>query len=297
MAGGNLFGSRVRALRRREGMTQSELAERLGVSPSYVNLIENNRRPLSANLLLRLAREFTLDLGDFTSGEDSQSAHDLAEALGDPVFGDLEVDKSEIIELATSMPNVVSAVLRLYRAYRSASQSVGALSEKLAVDETLIKESPTEEVNDFIQSRGNYFPRLEKAAEELWRQANLRPGEIYSGLMSYLKTELSIETRLNFHHDADAMRRYDPERRIVQLNEVLPPRTRRFQLAHQVGLLSQSDLLDEMSGSPQLTTPAARALARVVMANYFAAAVLMPYDSFRRAAYEVRYDLELLAHR
>jgi len=43
-----------------------------------------------------------------------------------------------------------------------------------------------------------------------------------------------------------AMRRYDPERRVITLSEVLPPRSRRFQLAHQVALITQSQALDRV---------------------------------------------------
>src|SRR5690606_31639697 len=94
----------------------------------------------------------------------------------------------------------------------------------------------------------------------------------------------------------EVMRRYDPDRSVLSLSEVLPPRTRRFQLAHQVALITQTELIDRLSEAAELSAEA-RTLSRVVLANYFAAAVLMPYEPVRRAAAEVRYDLELLAHR
>jgi hypothetical protein len=292
----SLFGAKVRALRRRERLTQAELAERLGVSSSYVNLIENNRRPLSANLLLRLAREFSLDLGDFSAGDEGRIAADLAEAFGDPLLQNHGVKKAALVELATGMPAVAAAVLELYRAYRGARQSVGTLSEKLSVDDAVVATNPTEEVNDFIQRRGNYFADLEDAAEALWERARLRPGEIYAGLIEYLEREHGIETRLTRADQGEVMRRYDPDRKVVSLSEVLPPRTRRFQLAHQVALITQTELIDRLSEAAELSVEA-RTLSRVVLANYFAAAALMPYEPVRRAAAEVRYDLELLAHR
>ena len=293
-----LYGAKIRALRRKEGLTQAELAARLQVSASYVNLVENNRRPLSANLLLRLAKEFSLDLADFAAGEDGRIAADLGEVFGDPMFGGAAVDKQELIELATSLPHLAGAVLTLYRAYRDARQSVTSLSEKLSVEgDSGFAANPTEEINDLIQSRGNYFDDIEAAAETLWDQAGLRPGEIYPRLIDYLEREHQVETRLTRADQGTAMRRYDPERKILELSEVLPPRTRRFQLAHQVGLLIGAELFDRAGGADELSSGEARALLRVVLANYFAAAVLMPYEPFRRAAAEVRHDLELLAHR
>jgi predicted transcriptional regulator len=78
---------------------------------------------------------------------------------------------------------------------------------------------------------------------------------------------------------------------------VLRRGSRNFQLAFQVGILSQSDTLNRLSRDAQLTTAESRALCRVALANYFASAVLMPYQPFLRAAREERYDIELLGHR
>ena len=296
----SLYGSRVRALRRREGITQADLAKRLGVSASYINLIENNRRPLSANLLLRLAKEFKLDLADFSSGDDRRLNADLIEAFGDPLLADQTIAKSEIVELATSMPDIARAMLVLYRGYRASRDSADSLAEHLSdgTGSPLRTANPSEEANDFLQRHRNYFASLEEAAETLWKRASLRSGEIYPRLIEFLSREHNIETRLLRAKTGGAMRRFDPEQRVLELSEVMPPRTRRFQLAHQVALITQSELLDSLAAAaPELTTDEARSLARVILANYFAAALLMPYRPFRKAATEVRYDLELLAHR
>src|SRR5438128_1567967 len=66
------LGAKVRALRRREKLTQAQMANRLAVSPSYLNLIENNRRPLTATLLLKHAQEFQLDLASFSPSADAR---------------------------------------------------------------------------------------------------------------------------------------------------------------------------------------------------------------------------------
>ena len=91
------LGAKVRALRRREGLTQTQLAERLGISPSYLNLIEHSRRPLPAPLLIRLAELFRLDLQQLSSENDARSVADLMEVFGDPVFEAHDVASSEVI--------------------------------------------------------------------------------------------------------------------------------------------------------------------------------------------------------
>src|SRR5262245_56925477 len=100
-----LLGAKVKALRRRENLTQVELAERLGISPSYLNLIENSRRPLTAPLLIRLAQVFQLDLTTFAASDETQLSADLLEAFGDPLFETHGLTNADVRELASTWPN------------------------------------------------------------------------------------------------------------------------------------------------------------------------------------------------
>ena len=300
MADPLLLGAKVRALRTRANLTQAQLAARLGVSASYLNLIENNRRPLTANLLLKLAQEFKLDLSSFSSDESAQLISGLREAFGDPLFSDSEVSKRDLTELASSLPTAAQAILTLYRSYQNARNAAETFAEQLSLHGAtgaLASASPTEEINDLLQRHGNWFPDIEEAAERLWKDAGLQFSDVYGGLIRYLDNRHGIRVQVVEAKDGQAMRRYDPKRKLITLSEVLPPRTRRFQLAHQVALITQGASLDSLRSSAELTSEAARSLSRVVLANYFAAAVLMPYEPFLRAAREHRYDLELLAHR
>lgn len=299
---GPLLGAKVRALRRRENLTQNVLAERLGISASYLNLIENNRRPLTAPLLIRLAQIFQLDLSAFAAPDDTALTADLLEAFGDPLFDNHTVTKADVRELCATTPNVARAVLTLYRTYAAARESAASLAERLTDGEDLAGRDPSslppEEVSDLIQSRMNYFPELEEVAEALWREARLQAEDVYGGLVRYLRERLDINVRVvTVGDERTVMRRYDPETRTIGLSEVLPPRSRRFQLAHQVGLLTQSEVLDKITRDESLRAPESKALARVALANYFAAALLMPYKPFHEAAQAERYDIELLAHR
>lgn len=302
MADAPLLGAKVRALRRREQMTQVDLAERLGISASYLNLIENNRRPLTAPLLLRLAQIFQLDLQTFgASEEDARLSADLLEAFGDPMFERHGLTNQDLRELVASSPNVARAVLTMYRSYASTRESVAALGERLSTDGfsgAPASRLPSEEVSDLVQRHMNHFPELEEAAEALWREARLDEDDVYRGLVRYLGEAHGIEVRIvRVADERKAMRRYDPHARVLSISEVLPPRSRRFQVAHQIGLLTQSDRMDRLLRDATLTTAESRALARVALANYFAAAILMPYPPFHEAARAERYDIELLAHR
>ena len=295
-----MFGAKVRALRRREKMTQQQLAERLGISASYLNLIENNRRPLSANLLLKLAEQFALDLSAFAPGDESQLAMDLREVFADPMFESTGLTQAEVRELARGSPAAARAILKLYQNYCSARQSAESMAESLfkqGAFQVNAAVDPTEEVNDLLQRHGNFFPEIEAEAESLWDEARLHFDDVWSGLVTYLRERHGIEVRVVQAEDGQAMRKFDSKRGLITLSEVLPPRTRRFQLAHQVGLLRSSDVFDALEFDKELRSSEACALAHIVLANYFAAAVLMPYQPFLESAERGRYDIELLAHR
>src|SRR5262245_11333250 len=107
------------------------MARRLGISSSYLNLIEHDQRAMSASLLLKLAREFDVDLRAFASGEAAALVSDVAEVFSDPLFGDQTVGEEELRELAISCPDAARAVRRLYQRYLAARDSTKALAEQV----------------------------------------------------------------------------------------------------------------------------------------------------------------------
>lgn len=298
------LGTKIRALRRRERLTQAQMAQRLGISASYLNLIENDRRPLTAAVLIKLASELSVDVSSFGADEEARLTADLMEVFGDPVFDDIALKNADVQELCSASPTAARAVLTLYRSFQSARQSVQTLAARLSdgqdgvvgVDAPLL---PSEEVSDLLERRGNHFPALEEAAERLWIEAGLDEDNLYERLSAFLRARHGIEVRLASTRETDTrtLRRYDPDRKVLTLSELLPARSRHFQIAHQIGLLAHHELLTEVAGDDRLTTEGSRALCRVALANYFASAVLMPYEPFARTAREERYDIELLGHR
>ena len=302
------LGAKVRGLRRRENLSQVRLAEQLGISPSYLNLIESNRRPLPAPLLIKLAQLFHVELSSFAVDEESRAAADLMEAFSDPLFEPLDLTTVDVRELATSSPAAAQAVLTLYRAYTSARESADALASRLFEGEQYASTNspavmdrsrlPPEEVSDLIQRHMNHFPELEAGAEELWREAKLEQEDLYSGLVRHLGRAHRVEVRIgHWREEQSTLRRFDPERRVLMLSELLPTRSRSFQIAHQIALLQGRRELDRIAADPRLTTDESRALARVAMASYFAGAVMLPYERLLAAAESERYDIDLIGRR
>ena len=303
------MGAKVRAIRQRNDMTQVALADELDISASYLNLIEHGRRPLPAHLLIKLSQVFDVDLDEFDAEQDEKLASDLGELFGDSIFEGFDLAPEEIHEFAAQSPGVARAFVSLYERFRELQDSMQTLTSRITTDQADLDKArpgieawrlPTEEVNDFVQRHGNYFPKLEEAAGELWEEADLQPHDLFGGLTRYLSEELDVEVKIvpgDETSNSPVVREYDPDRRLLLLSEVLDPNTRVFQTAHQIGLLTRSSLFDELSGDGRLTTSESQALCRVALANYFAGAVMMPYDDFLEAAEDFRYDLDMLTHR
>lgn len=296
------LGTRVRALRLKDGVTQVEFARRLGISASYLNLIEHNQRSLTAPLLLKVAQELQVDLQDFGDGRDDDLAVALVEVFADPLFTEHGLSAGQMQDLVVASPPMARAIVTLYRAFRSARSSVDSLAGQLydtqQVPVITRSQLPSEEVSDYIQRRGNYFPELEEAAESLWGRAALEEDELYHGLARYVSEGLGMQLEvMRLGGPGGALRHYDPERKRLRLSSMLPPPSRVFQLAAQIGLSTLGDVFDRLANDPELTSEPSRRLCRVVLANYFAGAVAMPYQRVLDAARDERYDLELLGHR
>jgi predicted transcriptional regulator/DNA-binding XRE family transcriptional regulator len=295
------LGAKVRALRRRENLSQVQMAERLGISPSYLNLIESNRRPLPAALLIKLAQIFGVDLHAFGGDEDARVVNDLLEVFSDPVFDAYQLTSADLRELALNSPQIARAVLALYSSYKTQRGASEELASRLDGEEaTGVDRSqlPSEEVNDLVQKNMNYFPELEEAAEELWRKARFDAEELYPGLIRYLDKQHGIHVRIaRGGAERGVLRRFDAERNVLTLSELLPTRSRTFQVAHQIALLTQHARIGKLVAEGHFTSEQARGLARVALANYFAGAVIMPYAPFLEACQKERYDIDVIGRR
>ncbi len=277
-----------------------QLAERLGISASYLNLIESNRRPLPAALLIKLAQLFDMDLHTFGGEGDARMVNDLMEAFADPLFDAYQLTSTDLRDLTLNHPQVARAVIALYSSYKTQRASSEELASRLEGDEAAGMASllPTEEVNDLVQSHMNYFPELEEGAEDLWKRARLESEEPYTGLIRHLEKQHGVLVRMaRGGAERGVLRRFDGEKRILTLSELLPTRSRTFQLAHQIALLTQRARIDRIIAESHLTSDESRGLARVALANYFAGAVITPYAPFLEACKQERYDVDVIGRR
>jgi len=297
-----MLGHKVRRFRQELGISQTEMAETLEISPSYLNLIEHNQRPVTVPVLFRLGEAFEIDLREFAEDEGARLATGLKEVFSDPLFEGQRVREPDIRELAEISPTAAQAVIHLYKVYADMRTNAQALAQRLTEPDKVGhldgQMFPVEEVRDFFEEQSNHFPELEQAAEALWDDAGLDADDLHGGLVRHLHEAYSIGARvMPVDVMQDVLRRYDLHRRRVLLSEALPVSGRMFQLAVQIGLFGQKELLQGIVARAGLSSEEAERLCLGGLAGYFAGAVMMPYERFHGAARELRYDIEILQHR
>ena len=291
------IGGRLRRLRQERRLNQVQMAAELGISPSYLNLLESNQRPVTVNVLLRLAEKFQLDLTALGGQDDARLVSDLMEVLSDPLFDNADVRQTDVRDLAATLPGVGRALVTLYQAWRNAGPHTEAAVDTMGGD-SVSAGLPSEEVTDFLQQKSNYFGEIERIAEQLWLENSFGLLNLQQDLVKLLSTRFAVDVEIA---PASAMpgllRNYNPLHRKLYLSEMMSVAGRTFQLAHQIGFLGYRSEIESIVSAGKFTTPEADALARVAVANYFAAAVLLPYDRFMASARETRYDINVLQHR
>src|SRR5580704_12765911 len=202
-----LIGRTVRRLRTERALSQQTLATRLGISASYLNLIEHDQRAVTASLLIKLAETLRVDLGELSGTQERQLQVGLREAFADPLLGADTVAEAEVEALAAGSPNAARAVLALYRAWRVAREDANGIA--LPSGRRILL--PNEEVRDFFDDRANHFPPLETAAEAIAGELRAAPAEMNHAIADRLRRVHGLTVTVQPLEGA--LRRYDPATR------------------------------------------------------------------------------------
>lgn len=276
-------GTKLRELRTQMRLTQKAFAAKLGISLPYLNQMENNNRPVSTSVVLAMASEFGFDVTELSTGDAERMVTDMSEVLSDPIFAEIAPPLADLRLTASNAPALSRAFIELHRAYRQTHERLASLDEVLGQEATNLQPSPWEEVRDFFHYCDNYIDAVDHAAE---RFSGTIDGDILRA------GNLNFELQFT---DGKSLRRYDPTSNTLRLAASAAPSTQRFQLLHQIALIEQNELLDATLDLARFQTDAARHIAKIGLANYFAGAALMPYTAFLEAAQSARHDLEQLA--
>src|SRR5919197_2707602 len=250
-SGKKLFvGPRFRRIRQQLGLSQTQIAEGLGISPSYINLIERNQRPVTAQILLRLAEAYDLDLRDLAPADEDRFFAELNEIFSDPLFRQIDLPKQELRDLAELAPGVTHALQRLYAAYTEARQGETLAAAQMADREgSPFEANPIERVRELIEANRNYFPELETAAENLRDELNVPADGLFAALSERLREKHSVVTRIMpVDVMRETLRRFDLHRRQLLISELVDGSGRAFQLAFQIALAECSPAIEGIVG-------------------------------------------------
>ena len=287
------IGGRIKRLRRQRKLAQADLAEALGISASYLNLIEHNRRKVTVPLLFSISGYFGVEPGELVDSDEGRLVGDLMEAFGDDLFADSDLTNLEIRDLAHANPAAARAILKLYDRYRLVAKAGPAPQ---AADEAEPFHLATDAISDFLQENANHFPALEAAAERIRADIDHSADNFDHGLRAYLFNVFGVEVRLASLPHGIA-RQLDQRRQHLLISDILAAESALFLIAHQLGQLAAGSDIDSIIASSTLPEGDAPALARNVLSAYFAAALVMPYEPFLRACRDYRYDIERIGRR
>ena len=290
------LGPKLRVLRRELGLNQTRMAEELGVSPSYLNHLERNQRPLSAQMLLRLANVYDIDIRDFTARANDGGSGELSEILSDALVRDIGIARDEVLEVSENYPGVSEAIARFYRALSDLRRLPGEAAAGERGPAPLV--APIDWLRETIARAGNHFAEIDAGAEAIAAQLSQDPALLQAELRARLKDRYGMAVQvLRADVLAGTLRHYDMHRRRLMLSERLAASGRLFAIAYH---LCAQELADAIAAQVARTAPPdedSRRLATIALTNYAAAALIMPYDRIRQAAEQCRHDLPMLRDR
>ncbi len=300
-------GDQLRALRRAAGLNQRAMATRLGLSVSYLSQLETGERPLTSSVTATLARHYPQALAAIEGEAPARRLAALGEALADPALVPLAPE--DTARLAEERPEIADRLIALHAAKRAAEERLAIAEESMTAGTGA--RLPWEAVRDWFHDAGNYVDMLDRAAEDLalYQRAatpakagaqhrgarNWAPA--FAGVAEELEEPLSVYgiTLATDANDDAPLARFDGA--TLTLNAALPPESRRFLIAHRLAATAFAETIAEIVRDAPLSSPEARRLLSIGLANYAAGALVMPYAAFRAAARELRHDIDRLSRR
>lgn len=297
------MGQRLRELRLQRGLQQGEVARRLKISAAYLSLIEKGKRVVQLPMLFKTLELYGVGMEEFMASLGERRVDDgLAKLLDEPLMRSLNLSQEDLASLG-SEPKMVTTITALFNLYKNTRGQLDNLLASIAQeqdgeDKLRFDYSPFDEVTDFLEQHHNWFGDLEERARKFRSDAGFGRRVTSDALVTALKEKLGVRVRsASEDGDSSVIRTWDPEARVLTISHDMFEQRLKFQLAHTVGLLifdqekMHKPILQGYAGQHAET----RRLIKIHLANYFAGALLLPYDEFFGEVGRTRYDVELLA--
>ena len=291
------IGPKIKAFRRQRGLQANKLAEQLGISPSYLNLIESGKRKIDGDLLLKACDKLNIELSDLTSKSDINLENNIMEILDDGLFEDLDILGPEVKDLASTNPKIGKALVRLGDILKKKDHELVNKIETLSgkIVDNRKNSFPGETVSDFLQENKNYFPKLEEFANQVFEEVQNNNRTRYIALCEFLSRKYSINVKDIIPEEGKPFTKiYKKNRKELLLSDYNSLETKKLYAAAQIAQEGAEKIIEEYLGNFNFPSEESKKLTKVALLNYCGAAILMPYKLFHAECKKLKYDLELL---
>ena len=291
------IGPKIKAFRRQLGIQANKLSDRLGISPSYLNLIENGKRKIDGDLLLKVCEELKIELSDLTNKSELSLISNLSELLGDELFEDLDILGPEVNDLVNTNPKIARALIKLGDNYKQKGQEIVSKVENISgkIIDGRKASFPGEVVSDFLQENKNYFANLEKFAEEIFNRIQINNRATYMALCDFLKTEYGVKVIDLLPEDNKPFsKKYLKNQKELHLSDYVALETKKLYASAQIAQEGAMTIIENYLSEFKFPSEESKKLTKVALLNYCGAAILMPYQLFHKECIKQKYDLELL---
>jgi len=291
------IGPKIKAFRRQLGLQANTLAEQIGISPSYLNLIESGKRKIDGDLVLKVCKELKIELSDLTSKTNLNLENNISELLSDDLFEDLDIVGPEVKDLVNTNPKIAKALIKLGDNFKQKDHEIVNKVENISgkIIDGRKASFPGEVVADFLQENKNYFPKLEFFADKIFDKVKQNNRTRYIALCNFLKSEYDITVKDVIPEEGKPFSKiYNKKTKELLLSDYLSLETKKLHAAAQ---MAQEGAVIEINGyleTFKFPSEEARKLTKVALLNYCGAAILMPYKLFHKECKNLKYDLELL---
>ena len=291
------IGPKIKSFRRQLGLQANKLAEQLGISPSYLNLIESGKRKIDGDLLIKVCEELKIELSDLTNKSDINLVNDISELLDDQLFEDLDILGPEVKDLVNTNPKIARALIKLGDNYKQKDHEIISKVETLSgkIIDSRKTSFPGEVISDFLQEKKNYFPKLEEFANKIFDKVQLNNRTRYVALCDFLRTEYSINVKDIIPEEGKPFSKiFNKNNKELLLSEYNSLETKKLHAAAQIAQEGAINEINEYLSEFKFPSDEAKRLTKIALLNYCAAAILMPYKLFHSECKKLKYDLELL---
>ncbi len=291
------IGPKIKAFRRQLGLQANKFAEKLNISPSYLNLIESSKRKIDGDLLIKISRELRVDLSDLTSKSDINLENDISELLDDQLFEDLDILGPEVKDLVNTNPKIAKALIKLGDNFKQKDHEIVNKVENISgkIIDSRKTSFPGEVISDFLQENKNYFPRLEDFANLIFEKVQKNNRTRYIALCDFLKKEYSITVKDIIPEEKKPFSKvFDKKKKELLLSDYNSLETKKLHAAAQIAQEGAIDIINSYLSEFKFPSEESRRLTQVALLNYCGAAILMPYKLFHTECKKLKYDLQLL---